>query len=70
MNYNSFKHKARKFMREQLNLTDYIDVQAASTNIRNNIPFRGPTIYILFVAIVIASVGTRTGRGPTPALTC
>lgn len=64
MNYNSFKHKARKFMREQLNLTDYIDVQAASTNIRNNIPFRGPTIYILFVAIVIASVGLNVNSIP------
>ena len=64
MTYKSFKHNARKFMREQLNLTDYIDVQAAGTNIRNNIPFRGPNIYILFVAIVIASVGLNVNSIP------
>ena len=64
MTYKEFTHKARKFFREQLRLTDYIDVQAASENIRNNIPFRGPTIYILFVAIVIASVGLNVNSIP------
>ena len=64
MTYNEFKHNARKFFREQLRLTDYIDVQAASENIRNNVPFRGPTIYILFVAIVIASVGLNVNSIP------
>lgn len=51
-------------MREQLSLTDYIDVQAASENIRNSIPFRGPTVYILFTAIVIASVGLNVNSIP------
>ena len=64
MTYNEFKHKARKFFREQLRVTDYIDVQAASENIRNNIPFRGPTVYILFAAIVIASVGLNVNSIP------
>jgi len=64
MTYKQFKHKARKFFREQLRLTDYIDVQAASENIRNNIPFRGPTVYILFTAIVIASVGLNVNSIP------
>ena len=64
MTYKEFQHKARKFFREQLRLTDYIDVQAASENIRNNIPFRGPTIYILFAAIVIASVGLNVNSIP------
>ena len=64
MTYKEFKHKARKFFREQLRLTDYIDVQAASENIRNNIPFRGPTVYILFAAIVIASVGLNVNSIP------
>ena len=64
MTYKEFKHKARKFFHEQLQLTDYIDVQAASENIRNNIPFRGPTIYILFAAIVIASVGLNVNSIP------
>ena len=64
MTYKEFKHKARKFFREQLQVTDYIDVQAASENIRNNIPFRGPTVYILFAAIVIASVGLNVNSIP------
>ena len=64
MTYKEFKHKAQKFFREQLRVTDYIDVQAASENIRNNIPFRGPTVYILFAAIVIASVGLNVNSIP------
>ena len=64
MTYKEFKHRARKFFREQLRVTDYIDVQAASENIRNNIPFRGPTVYILFAAIVIASVGLNVNSIP------
>lgn len=64
MTYKGFMHKARKFFREQLRLGDYIDVRAASENIRNNIPFRGPTVYILFAAIVIASVGLNVNSIP------
>lgn len=64
MTRKEFVHKARKFFHEQLRVADYIDVQAASDNIRNNIPFRGPTIYILFVAIVIASVGLNVNSIP------
>lgn len=64
MTRKEFVHKARKFFREQLRVSDYIDVRAASDNIRNNVPFRGPTIYILFVAIVIASVGLNVNSIP------
>lgn len=64
MAYQDFKQRAAKFLRKQLSLTDYIDVQAADINIRNNIPFRGPNIYILFVAIVIASVGLNVNSIP------
>ena len=64
MTYKQFRQSARKFLREQLSLADYIDVQAASENIRNSIPFRGPTVYILFTAIVIASVGLNVNSIP------
>lgn len=64
MTYSEFKERAKQFFREQLSLTDYIDVLAASANIRSNIPFRGPNIYILFVAIVIASVGLNVNSIP------
>ena len=64
MTYKQFKHNARRFFRLQLRVTDYIDVQAASENIRNSVPFRGPTVYILFAAIVIASVGLNVNSIP------
>ena len=57
---NSAKH----FLRKQLSLAQYIDVQAAEENVRKNIPFRGPNIYILFAAIVIASVGLNVNSIP------
>ena len=64
MTYLQFKNRAEHFLRKQLSLTNYIDVQAADENIRKNIPFRGPNIYILFVAIVIASVGLNVNSIP------
>ena len=64
MTYSEFTKRAKRFMRERLSLTDYTDVQAASANIRSNIPFRGQNIYILFVAIVIASVGLNVNSIP------
>ncbi len=64
MNYSDFKANLSRFLREQLSLTDYIDVKAADANIRSNIPFRGPNIYILFVAIIIASVGLNVNSIP------
>ena len=64
MKYNELKQRIERFLRKQLSLTDYIDTQAASDNVRSNIPFRGPNIYILFVAIVIASVGLNVNSIP------
>ena len=64
MTYSQFMQRAKHFLRKQLSLTHYIDVQAAETNIRQNIPFRGPNIYILFVAIIIASVGLNVNSIP------
>ena len=54
----------REFVRNTLNLTHYVDIPAASENIRKNIPFRGPNVYILFVAIIIASVGLNVNSIP------
>ena len=64
MTYSQFKQRAWLFLRKQLSLSHYIDIPAAETNIRNNIPFRGPNVYILFVAIVIASVGLNVNSIP------
>ena len=60
VNFNT----VREFLKTTLNLTNDVDIQAASDNIRKNIPFRGPNVYILFVAIIIASVGLNVNSIP------
>ena len=45
------------YIRDTANITDQVDVNAAATNIRNNIFFRGPNVWILAFSIIIASVG-------------
>jgi uncharacterized hydrophobic protein (TIGR00271 family) len=57
-------HTIREFLKTTLNLTNDVDIPAASENIRKNIPFRGPNVYILFVAIIIASVGLNVNSIP------
>ena len=59
-----FNISIREFLRTTLNLTDYVDIPAAHDNIRKNIPFRGPNVYILFVAVIIASVGLNVNSIP------
>lgn len=60
LNFNT----VREFLKTTLNLTNDVDISAASENIRKNIPFRGPNVYILFVAIIIASVGLNVNSIP------
>ena len=60
LNFNT----VREFLKTTLNLTNDVDIHAASENIRKNIPFRGPNVYILFVAIIIASVGLNVNSIP------
>ena len=47
-----------------VNLTGYIDTEAAERSIRSNIFFRGPNAWILATAIVIASVGLNVNSIP------
>ena len=60
VNFNTI----REFLKTTLNLTNDVDIPAASENIRKNIPFRGPNVYILIVAIIIASVGLNVNSRP------
>ena len=60
VNFNT----VREFLKITLNLTNDVDIPATSENIRKNIPFRGPNVYILFVAIIIASVGLNVNSIP------
>jgi uncharacterized hydrophobic protein (TIGR00271 family) len=64
MEKTSFREYMRQQWREYTSLNDYVDTKAADVNIRSNIPFKGNNIYILFVAIVIASVGLNVNSIP------
>jgi len=46
------------------NLTPYLDTKAASDNIKSNLHFRGPNVYILACAVIIASVGLNVNSIP------
>ncbi len=57
-------NKVSRFFRLLVNMRDHVDVGAATTNIRNGISFRGPNIFILACAIIIASVGLNLNSIP------
>ena len=45
------------YLRDTANITEQVDVATAAANIRSNIYFRGPNVWILAFSIIIASVG-------------
>lgn len=47
-----------------VNLSEYIDTEAADKSIRSNIFFRGPNTWILAIAVIIASVGLNVNSIP------
>ena len=55
---------AKDFMRSVINLSDYVDMDSANASIRKNIYFRGPNVFILACAIIIASVGLNVNSIP------
>ena len=52
------------YIRALLNLSEFIDRESAENAIRKNISFRGPTVFILACAIIIASVGLNVNSIP------
>lgn len=44
-------------IREITDIRDHIDTEKAAESIRSNIYFKGPNVWILVCAIVLASVG-------------
>ena len=52
-----FKDWILSYLRDTANITEQVDVSAAANNIRGNIFFRGPNVWILAFSIIIASVG-------------
>lgn len=57
-------NKFTRFLRILVNMQDHVDVDAAAVSIRNGIHFRGPNVYILACAIIIASVGLNLNSIP------
>lgn len=51
-------------LKRLVNMSDHIDQEAASQTIRENIYFRGPNVFILACAIIIASVGLNVNSIP------
>lgn len=51
-------------IRQIANIKDHIDIQAAHTAIVSNIAFKGPNVWILALAIIIASVGLNVNSIP------
>jgi len=60
---NFFTALWRRFLK-LVDISEFIDVEAASRNIRDNVSFRGPNIIILFCAITIASLGLNVNSIP------
>ena len=56
--------KFSEYLKDHVNLTEDIDHAGASMAIRKNIAFKGPTVFILACAIVIASVGLNVNSIP------
>ncbi|MBO4264370.1 MAG: DUF389 domain-containing protein [Bacteroidales bacterium] len=52
------------FFKRLVNMSDHLDLEGAGETIRRNVPFRGPTVFILACAIVIASVGLNVNSIP------
>ena len=57
-------NKFTAFFRPLVNMEDHVDAEAAVTGIRNGIAFRGPNVFILACAIIIASVGLNLNSIP------
>ena len=56
--------KVLSFFKSLVNMKDHVDVEAAAAGIRSGIHFRGPNVFILTCAIVIASVGLNLNSIP------
>ncbi len=57
-------NKVSSFLRSLLNMSEFMDLEGAGASIRKNIYFRGPNVFILVCAIIIASVGLNVNSIP------
>lgn len=61
---NTFFNRLTRYLNPRVGLANELDVHAAASGIRKNIPFRGPNVFILAFAIIIASVGLNVNSIP------
>lgn len=64
MKWNWNKNAVIRYLRRLTSLSEDMDTQAAMVSIRQNVYFRGPNVFILFFAIIIASVGLNVNSIP------
>ena len=57
-------NKVSAFLRSLLNMSEFMDLEGAGASIRKNIYFRGPNVFILVCAIIIASIGLNVNSIP------
>ena len=63
-NLATMNETIKPFFKSLVNLSDYINLEGANASIRKNIYFRGPNVFILACAIIIASVGLNVNSIP------
>ena len=63
-NFKTFFGKIKSYIGGIVRLNEHIDTDKASQYIRSNIDFKGPNVYILAFAIIVASVGLNTNSIP------
>ena len=64
MSKQSWRENLWNEIKQIISITDAIDIEQSSENIRQNVPFRGPNVVVLICAIIIASVGLNVNSIP------
>ena len=57
-------NRTRLYLQKLTNISSHIDIEAAVSNIKSGIYFRGPNVWILVFSIIIASVGLNVNSIP------
>lgn len=57
-------NRLKLYLLKLTNISSHVDIQEAVHNIKNNIYFRGPNVWILVFSIIIASVGLNVNSIP------
>ena len=63
-NFKTIFGRIKGYIGGIVRLNEHIDTDKASQYIRSNIDFKGPNVYILAFAIIVASVGLNTNSIP------